>query len=210
MGPRLFSGWGVRTLAEGEGRYNPIGYHVGTVWPFDNSFIAWGLTALWFQTRKRRRSPPESSTLPHSSMVACRRHSEGIGASADEVPGPVSNGLQPTGLVDRDAHCFCSGQCSASSRSAITCGRPGPTCGIGHLELLEIPGRWGGWMRFGEDGSMSNSESANERNSAQFQKALRMVERTAKTRRAGGASATLVVTSTRSVQSAQSEVRVFP
>src|SRR5439155_376257 len=39
MGPRLFSGWGVRTLAEGEGRFNPIGYHVGTVWPFDNSFI---------------------------------------------------------------------------------------------------------------------------------------------------------------------------
>jgi glycogen debranching enzyme len=43
MGPRLFSGWGVRTLAEGEGRYNPIGYHTGAVWPFDNSFIAWGL-----------------------------------------------------------------------------------------------------------------------------------------------------------------------
>src|SRR5262245_21690008 len=35
MGRRLFSGWGVRTLAEGEARYNPIGYHVGTVWPFD-------------------------------------------------------------------------------------------------------------------------------------------------------------------------------
>ena len=33
MGPSLFSGWGVRTLAEGEGRLNPIGYHVGTVWP---------------------------------------------------------------------------------------------------------------------------------------------------------------------------------
>ena len=49
MGPRLFSGWGVRTLAEGEGRYNPIGYHVGTVWPFDNSFIAWGLRRYGFK-----------------------------------------------------------------------------------------------------------------------------------------------------------------
>ncbi|HEY0697044.1 MAG TPA: glycogen debranching N-terminal domain-containing protein [Micromonospora sp.] len=39
----MFSGWGIRTLAQGEGRYNPIGYHTGTVWPFDNSFIAWGL-----------------------------------------------------------------------------------------------------------------------------------------------------------------------
>jgi glycogen debranching enzyme len=49
LGPRLFSGWGVRTLATGEGRFNPIGYHVGTVWPFDNSFIAWGLRRYGFK-----------------------------------------------------------------------------------------------------------------------------------------------------------------
>ena len=54
MGPRLFSGWGVRTLAEGEGRYNPIGYHVGTVWPFDNSFIAWGLRRYGFKEEAAR------------------------------------------------------------------------------------------------------------------------------------------------------------
>jgi glycogen debranching enzyme len=39
----MFSGWGVRTMAEGEGGYNPIEYHNGTVWPHDNSFIAAGL-----------------------------------------------------------------------------------------------------------------------------------------------------------------------
>ena len=49
VGPRLFCGWGVRTLATGEGRFNPIGYHVGTVWPFDNSFIAWGLRRYGFK-----------------------------------------------------------------------------------------------------------------------------------------------------------------
>jgi glycogen debranching enzyme len=43
MGDRLFSGWGVRTMAQGEGGYNPLGYHVGTVWPHDNSLIAAGL-----------------------------------------------------------------------------------------------------------------------------------------------------------------------
>jgi glycogen debranching enzyme len=43
LGPRLFSGWGVRTMAEGDGGYNPIGYHQGTVWPHDNSLIASGL-----------------------------------------------------------------------------------------------------------------------------------------------------------------------
>ena len=54
LGPRLFSGWGIRTLAEGEARYNPIGYHVGTVWPFDNSFIAWGLRRYGFKTEAAR------------------------------------------------------------------------------------------------------------------------------------------------------------
>ena len=54
MGPRLFSGWGVRTLAEGEARYNPIGYHLGTVWPFDNSFIAWGLRRYGYKEEAAR------------------------------------------------------------------------------------------------------------------------------------------------------------
>jgi glycogen debranching enzyme len=39
-----FSGWGVRTVAAGEPRYNPMGYHTGTVWPHDNAIIARGLT----------------------------------------------------------------------------------------------------------------------------------------------------------------------
>ena len=54
MGPRLYSGWGIRTLAEGEGRYNPIGYHLGTVWPFDNSFIAWGLRNYGYKEEAAR------------------------------------------------------------------------------------------------------------------------------------------------------------
>ena len=74
IGPRLFSGWGVRTLAEGEGRYNPIGYHVGTVWPFDNSFIAWGLRRYGFKD-EAARSPQGSSTPRSSSTAACRRRS---------------------------------------------------------------------------------------------------------------------------------------
>jgi glycogen debranching enzyme len=38
-----FSGWGVRTLAASEPRYNPMGYHNGGVWPHDNALIASGL-----------------------------------------------------------------------------------------------------------------------------------------------------------------------
>ena len=44
MEDALWSGWGVRTMAVGEGAYNPLVYHDGTVWPHDNSLIAWGLS----------------------------------------------------------------------------------------------------------------------------------------------------------------------
>ena len=40
---RMFSGFGIRTLAVGNLGYNPIGYHTGTVWPHDSSVIAYGL-----------------------------------------------------------------------------------------------------------------------------------------------------------------------
>ena len=55
MSDKLFTGWGIRTMAEGEGGYNPIGYHVGTVWPFDNSFIAMGLRRYGYQGRGSSR-----------------------------------------------------------------------------------------------------------------------------------------------------------
>ncbi len=44
----MYSGWGVRTLSSKIRRYNPIGYHLGTVWPHDNSIIAAGLRRYGF------------------------------------------------------------------------------------------------------------------------------------------------------------------
>ncbi len=43
LAPESFSGWGVRTVASSEARYNPMSYHNGSVWPHDNALIAWGL-----------------------------------------------------------------------------------------------------------------------------------------------------------------------
>ena len=43
MGDALFSGWGIRTLGAGEAGYNPVGYHLGTVWPHDTALCAAGL-----------------------------------------------------------------------------------------------------------------------------------------------------------------------
>jgi glycogen debranching enzyme len=48
MSPAMFSGWGIRTLGEGEGGYNPVGYHLGTVWPHDTAMTAYGLRKYGF------------------------------------------------------------------------------------------------------------------------------------------------------------------
>jgi glycogen debranching enzyme len=54
MSDALYSGWGVRTMGTDEGGYNPIGYHVGTVWPHDNSIIALGLRRYGYRKEAAR------------------------------------------------------------------------------------------------------------------------------------------------------------
>ena len=148
LGKRLFSGWGVRTLAEGEGRYNPIGYHVGTVWPFDNSFIAWGLrrygfkeeaaqiasgildAAVFFEGRLPEAFGGYERTVtkyPVQYPTACSPQAWSTGAPLLLLRTML--GLEPVGdhlVVD-----------------------PALSAGIGHLELLDIPGRWGRIDAFG-------------------------------------------------------------
>jgi glycogen debranching enzyme len=141
VSPRLFSGWGVRTLAEGEARYNPIGYHVGTVWPFDNSFIAWGLRRYGFKEEAARivagileaaeifngRLPEAfggyertSTMYPVSYPTACSPQAWSTGAPLLLLR--VALGLEPHGdnlIVD-----------------------PAMPKWLGNLELLDVPGRW--------------------------------------------------------------------
>lgn len=44
--PDMFNGWGIRTLSSLSPAYNPMGYHVGSVWPHDNALTAMGLRSL--------------------------------------------------------------------------------------------------------------------------------------------------------------------
>ena len=49
MGDAFFSGWGIRTLAQGQPRFNPMSYHNGSVWPHDNAMIAEGFANYGFK-----------------------------------------------------------------------------------------------------------------------------------------------------------------
>ena len=72
MAQRFFSGWGIRTVAEGESRYNPMSYHNGSIWPHDNALIAMGLgryglklaAARLLETMSAAASALELSRLP--------------------------------------------------------------------------------------------------------------------------------------------------
>ena len=49
MSPDFFTGWGIRTVAQTETRYNPLSYHNGSIWPHDNSIIANGMAKYGFR-----------------------------------------------------------------------------------------------------------------------------------------------------------------
>jgi glycogen debranching enzyme len=54
MGGASFSGWGIRTVASCEPRYNPMSYHNGSVWPHDNALIASGFGRYGFARQAAR------------------------------------------------------------------------------------------------------------------------------------------------------------
>jgi glycogen debranching enzyme len=60
----MFSGWGMRTLASREVRYNPMSYHNGSVWPHDNALVAGGF--------RRYRMPEQAMTLASALFEASR------------------------------------------------------------------------------------------------------------------------------------------
>jgi glycogen debranching enzyme len=87
MGERMFSGWGVRTLAEGEPRYNPMSYHNGSVWPHDNAMIALGMSRYGLRAPVVRLL---KSWLDASTHFELRRLPELMcGFDRARHPGPV-------------------------------------------------------------------------------------------------------------------------
>ena len=54
MEPDMFSGWGIRTLSAASPCFNPQGYHLGAVWPHDNSIIAMGFKRYGFESELNR------------------------------------------------------------------------------------------------------------------------------------------------------------
>ncbi|CAN7171472.1 hypothetical protein LJR219_000266 [Phenylobacterium sp. LjRoot219] len=148
MSDALFSGWGVRTMASTEGSYNPIGYHVGTVWPHDNSFIAWGLRRYGFNAEAAKIA---YAMLEAAELFEGRLPEAFAGYARENTRFPVE---YPTA---------CSPQAWASGAPLLLIRAllgleasgghllvdPALPPEISRIEVLDIPGVWGRRDAFG-------------------------------------------------------------
>ncbi len=142
MSEPMFSGWGVRTLADGQPVYNPIEYHNGTVWPHDTALIAAGLARYGRRHEANRLAvalleaakhfsyrlpeafagyPRAMTTVPVEYPSACSPQAWAAGAPL--LLMRVMLGLEPTG-----------GGLSV---------RPHLPAQADRLSLRGLPGRWG-------------------------------------------------------------------
>ncbi|SCF25208.1 Glycogen debranching enzyme (alpha-1,6-glucosidase) [Micromonospora purpureochromogenes] len=142
LGPRLFSGWGVRTLAEGEGRYNPLGYHVGTVWPFDNSLIAWGLRRYGFSQEAGRIA---EGIIDGAEFFEGRLPEAfgGYDRTLTRYPVLYPTACSPQAWSTGTPLLLLRTMLGMEPRGNHLVTRPAVPPGMGRIELLGIPGRWG-------------------------------------------------------------------
>ncbi|MGC1213621.1 MAG: glycogen debranching N-terminal domain-containing protein [Micromonospora sp.] len=150
MGPKMFSGWGVRTFADGQLPYNPVGSHLGGVWPSDNALIAAGL--------RRYGCDEEAARIVAGIFDVV----ETLGGSVPEVIAgyPRSQTKYPVQLP-------AGGRPQAWSSGALLMligtmmglrplgenllVNPVLPRGYGPIELLDIPGRWGRTDSYGRE-----------------------------------------------------------
>jgi glycogen debranching enzyme len=148
VGPQLFSGWGVRTLASDQGRYNPIGYHVGTVWPFDNSFVAWGLRRYGF----KHEAALVAAGILDAAEFFDGRLPEAFGGyerTLTKYPVQYPTACSPQAWSTGAPLLFLRTMLGLEPLGDHLVVDPALPVGIGHLELLDLPGRWGRLDAFG-------------------------------------------------------------
>jgi glycogen debranching enzyme len=148
MGDGLFSGWGIRTMATTEGGYNPIGYHVGTVWPHDSSFVAAGLRRYGY---KREASTISMGILEAADYFNHRLPEAFAGYSRAETRFPVEypTACSPQAWATGAPLLFLRVLLGMEPVGDNLLVAPSIPVDIEMIALTGIPGRWGRADAFG-------------------------------------------------------------
>ncbi|MFU8849796.1 glycogen debranching N-terminal domain-containing protein [Micromonospora sp. SL1-18] len=151
-GPNLFSGWGVRTYAVDQRPYNPVGAHLGAVWPSDNAFVAAGLRRYGYDAEAAKVAAGMFDVV------------ETLGGSVPEViagyPRPLTKYPVQLPMAGRP-QAWSSGallMLLATMLGMRPCGDnllvdAAVPEGYGRIELRDVPGRWGRADAYGRDGT---------------------------------------------------------
>ena len=95
----MFSGWGMRTIREGEARYNPMAYHNGSIWPHDTALVALGLARYGLKDDVVRLA---EGLFAAAQQFELRRLPElfcGFGAARWRAADAVSDRVRAAGVV---------------------------------------------------------------------------------------------------------------
>lgn len=95
MEPDMFSGWGIRTLSANSPRFNPQGYHVGTIWPHDNSLIAMGFKRYGFEIELNRLARALFDAATAFPYFRLPELFGGMARSGHDAPVPYPVACQP-------------------------------------------------------------------------------------------------------------------
>ncbi|MFI6780263.1 glycogen debranching N-terminal domain-containing protein [Micromonospora sp. NPDC050276] len=142
VGPRLFSGWGVRTYATGQRAYNPVGAHLGAVWPSDNALIAAGLRRYRYDAQAARIAAGIFD-MAHTLPGAVPEVIAGYERSLTKYPVQLASGGRPQAWSSGGLLMLLSTVLGLRPTGDNLLVNPAVPEGFGRLELLDIPGRWG-------------------------------------------------------------------
>ncbi|MET8231523.1 glycogen debranching N-terminal domain-containing protein [Micromonospora sp. NPDC005298] len=142
IGQRLFNGWGVRTLAAGQRPYNPVGSHLGAVWPSDNALIAAGLRRYRFDAHAARIA---SGILDMAQTLggAVPELIAGYERSITKYPVQLPSAGRPQSWSSGALLMLLGTLLGLRPTGDDLLVTPALPAGFGRLELLDIPGRWG-------------------------------------------------------------------
>ncbi len=136
-----FSGWGVRTVAVSEPRYNPMSYHNGSVWPHDNALIAMGLAHYGFQDKAVQILGGMYDATLHMEQHRLPELFCGLRRRPDEGPMGYPSACAPQAWASASVFYFlqaCLGLSFSSTAPQISFTRPLLPDYLEHVEIRNL------------------------------------------------------------------------
>jgi glycogen debranching enzyme len=142
MSDRMFSGWGVRTMAEGMTGYNPIEYHNGTVWPHDTALIAAGLARYGRRQEANRLAVALLEAAAHFAFRLPEAFA-GYPRAMTKVPVEYPSACSPQAWSSGAPLLLMRIMLGLEPTASALAVRPHLPAETNRLVLRGLPGRWG-------------------------------------------------------------------